>query len=324
MRVVLLHEFGPPSVLEAADVPEPDVGPGQVLVDVAFASVTFVDTQVRAGRPPSPAMLPTLPAVLGNGVGGIVREVREPSPRTLIGRRIVASLSGTGGYADRSVAEISALVEVPAEVSTRDAVALLADGRTALLLMQAAEVESGDTVLVEAAAGGVGSLLVQLARSVGARVVGAAGGTRKVSVVKELGANVVVDYALAQWQEQARSEVGGVDTVFDGVGGSVGRAAFDLLRPGGRFVAFGMASGTFTQLSEVEAAARSVRLIVPRRPTADESRELVRAALAEAAAGRLRPLVGQTFALDDAAAAHAAIEQRATVGKTLLVTAAST
>ena len=226
-----------------------------------------------------------------------------------------------GGYAQRAVADSAALIDIPEELGTNEAVALLADGRTSLMLMRAAMVRAGETVLVEAAAGGVGSLLVQLARTAGARVVGAAGGQRKLGLARELGASVV-DYTEPGWTERLRSEVGSVDVVFDGVGGSIGRAAFDLLREGGRFCAFGMASGSFADVSDEQAEARQVHLIRSARPTPQELRELARAALAEAAAGRLHPLVGQTFPLERAADAHAAIERRATVGKTLLLTQA--
>jgi NADPH2:quinone reductase len=321
MRAVLLREFGPPSVLVATEVPEPRAGPGQVIIDVAFANVTFVETQVRAGRPPNPAMLPGLPAVLGNGVGGVISAVSEPHQQALIGLRVVASLGGTGGYAELAVADVTAIVEIPPQLTIGDAVAVLADGRTALLLMRAAAVQPGETVLVEAAAGGVGTLLVQLARNAGAQVVGAAGGARKLAIVRDLGADVVVDYADVAWPAEVKSAIHSVDVVFDGVGGTVGRAAFDLLQPGGRFVAFGMASGAFTHIPEAEAAARSVTIVGLGRPTPDELRELVSAALSEAADRRLRPHIGQTFALEQAAEAHAAIEQRATVGKTLLLVA---
>jgi NADPH2:quinone reductase len=318
MQAVVLREFGPPSALVAADVADPIARAGQALIEVEFASVTFVETQLRAGRPPNPAMLPRLPAILGNGVGGVVSALGKGVDQALVGRRVVASLGGSGGYAERVAADGDALVDIPDQLSTREAVALLADGRTAMLLMRAAAVRPGETVLVEAAAGGVGSLLVQLARNAGARVVGAAGGMRKLAVARELGANVVVDYSDPGWPGQLRAELEGVDVVFDAVGGAIGRSAFDLLRAGGRFSAFGMASGAFAQISEAEAASRRVTLVGSARLAASELRELVRAALAEAVAGRLRPLIGQIFPLDQAAGAHAAIEQRATVGKTLL------
>ena len=319
MQAVVTHEFGPPSVLVPEEVPDPVPGPEQVVVDVGVANVTFVETQVRAGRPPSPAMLPTLPAILGNGVGGVVASVGERVDAGLVGRRVVASLGGTGGYAERAVADSAALIDVPDALGSQEAVALLADGRTALLLMRAAAVRAGETVLVEAAAGGVGSLLVQLAASAGARVIGAAGGERKVRLARELGASVVVDYTRPGWADRVASEVGSLDVVFDGVGGSIGRAAFELLRAHGRFCAFGMASGSFANISDEAAEARQVQLIRGGRATSQELRDLAQSALAEAAAGRLHPVIGQTFPLEQAAQAHACIERRATVGKTLLL-----
>lgn len=319
MQAVVTHEFGPPSVLVPEEVPDPAPGPEQVVVDVGVANVTFVETQVRAGRPPSPAMLPTLPAILGNGVGGVVASVGERVDAGLVGRRVVASLGGTGGYAERAVADSVALIDVPNALGTQEAVALLADGRTALLLMRAAAVRAGETVLVEAAAGGVGSLLVQLAASAGARVIGAAGGERKVRLARELGASVVVDYTRPGWADRVASEVGSLDVVFDGVGGSIGRAAFELVGAHGRFCAFGMASGSFANISDEAAEARQVQLIRGGRATSQELRDLAQSALAEAAAGRLHPVIGQTFPLEQAAQAHAGIERRTTVGKTLLL-----
>jgi len=314
-----VHEFGPPSVLIAEEVRNPVPGVEQVVIDVEIANVTFVETQVRAGRPPDPAMLPRLPAILGNGVGGVVASVGAGVDSELIGRRVITSLHGTGGYAERAVADTTGLIHIPDQIETRDAVALLADGRTAMLLMRAAAIRSGETVVVEAAAGGVGSLLVQLARNAGARVIGAVGTRHKLEVARELGASVLVDYADAQWATQIRSKVGNVDVVFDGVGGTIGRAAFELLRPGGRFVPFGMASGSFAPVSDADAGEAQVTLIRSGRRTPGELCDLAQMALQEALAGRLRPLIGQTFPLERASEAHAAIEGRATVGKTLLL-----
>jgi NADPH2:quinone reductase len=182
--------------------------------------------------------------------------------------------------------------------------------------MRAAQVRPDETVLVEAAAGGVGSLLVQLAAGAAARVIAAAGGERKLQVARDLGADEAVDYNQAGWTERVRD---GVDVVFDGVGGGIGRAAFDLVRPGGRFCAFGLASGAFTNIPDADAARRNVTVVRGTRLEPKQLRELSRAALAEAETGRLRPVIGQTFPLERAAEAHAAIEARATVGKTLLL-----
>ncbi len=314
MRAVVLRRFGPASKLRCEEVPAPSAGEGQVLIDVEVANITFVETQVRAGRAPNPAMLPTLPAVLGNGVGGVVASVGPQVDPGWIGRRVVSSLQGSGGYAEQAVAEAAALIEVPDGMGTRDAVALLADGRTAMLLVRSAKIRAGESVLVEAAAGGVGSLLVQLAHAAGAQVIGAASGPAKLAVAREVGADVAVDYSRPGWE----AEAGAVDVVFDGVGGEIGRRAFGLVRRGGRFVAFGMASGAFSQITEAEAATGGVDLQRGLTATPAELRELSRAALREAAAGRLRPLIGQAFPLSRAADAHAAMERRETIGKTLL------
>jgi NADPH2:quinone reductase len=224
-----------------------------------------------------------------------------------------------GGYASRAIAAAGRMIEVPDGITLPDAVALLADGRTAFALADLAGLGANDTVLVEAAAGGVGTLLVQIARNAGARVVALAGGERKLRVARDLGADVAVSYQDGDWAERVRDTAGGVDVVFDGVGGNIGRAAFDLLRPGGRFCPFGMASGTFTPLTPELARARQVTVLAGGTPDPEKLKGLVRMALAEAAAGRIRPVVGQEYELERAADAHAAIESRQTTGKTLLV-----
>ena len=313
MRAVVIREFGPPEVLEPAEVDDVRAGPDDVVIDVEFANVTFVETQVRAGRPPHPSMLPALPAVLGNGVGGTVG---EGSPWS--GRRVVASLNGTGGYAERAVSAVARLIGVPDGLATRDAVALLADGRTALVLAGRADLRAGETVLVEAAGGGVGTLLVQVARRAGARVVALAGQQRKLALARDLGADVTVDYSRDGWERQVRDAVGEVDVVFDGVGGDIGLAAFGLLGAGGRFCPFGMASGRFAPVTPELAQDRQVTVRAGAGASPEELAALARTALAEAAAGRLRPVIGQEFELAGAARAHAAIEARKTVGKTLL------
>jgi NADPH2:quinone reductase len=313
VRAVVIREFGPPEVLEAAEVADVRAGRDEVVIDVEFANVTFVETQVRAGRPPHPSMLPVLPAVLGNGVGGTVGEGNPWA-----GRRVVASLNGTGGYAQRAVSTVARLIGVPDGLTTRDAVALLADGRTALALAGRADLRAGETVLVEAAGGGVGTLLVQIARRAGVRVVALAGQPRKLALARDLGADVTVDYSRDGWEQQVREVAGQVDVVFDGVGGDIGLAAFGLLGAGGRFCPFGMASGSFAPVTAELAQERQVTIRAGAGGSPEELAALARTALAEAAAGRLRPVVGQEFELADAARAHAAIEARETVGKTLL------
>ncbi|MEU7748113.1 zinc-binding dehydrogenase [Nonomuraea sp. NPDC049158] len=302
MRAVWLKEFGGPEVLVPGDAPDPVPGPGQVLIDVAYANITFVETQFRSGAP-SP-FKPELPMIPGNGVGGIVTAVGEGVGSGLISRRVVTSTGGSGGYAERAAVDASGLFTVPDGLELDDAVAVLADGRTATMMIRATAPQPGERVLVEAAAGGVGSLLVQLAKSAGATVVGAAGGSRKTGVARDLGADEVVDYMAPSWTDE-------VDPV------DVARAAFELLGQGGRMVSFGLASGEWAAIEAEAAVARGITL-VQAKPTPETMREYTESALAEAVGGRLRPLIGQRFPLDRAADAHAAIESRASVGKTLL------
>ncbi|RSM49608.1 NADPH:quinone reductase [Amycolatopsis balhimycina DSM 5908] len=310
MRAVWLREFGGPEVLVPGDAPDPVAGPGQVLVEVAFVNTTFVETQFRAGAPgPFRASLPVIP---GNGVGGLISAVGAGVDPGLAGQRVVTSTGGSGGYAERVAVDAATVFEVPSALSLDAAVALLADGRTATGLVHAARVRPGDRVLVEAAAGGVGGLLVQLAKAAGATVIGAAGGPGKVARV--LGSDAVVDYLAPDWTSSA----GEVDVVFDGVGGAIGTAASGLLRRGGRMAMYGLAGGAWADVSEEDAEARGISL-VRSIGGPEEMRAFTESALAEAAAGRLVPVIGQRFPLEKAADAHAAIESRATVGKTLLV-----
>jgi len=317
MRAVWLREFGEPEVLTLGEAPDPVAGPGQVVVDVEFVNITFIETQFRAtGRGPFGATLPMIP---GNGVGGVVASVGQDVASELVGTRVVTGTGGSGGYAERVAVDASALFQVPGAVALDTAVALLADGRTATMMTRAVAIRPGERVLVEAAAGGVGSLITQLAKAAGARVVAAVGGARKVEVATKLGADVAVDYTNDGWTKRVRDAVGAVDVVFDGVGGGIARSAFELLDRGGRMVSFGLASGDWADVGEEAATKRGVTL-VRASATPAEMRGFTESALAEAAEGRLRPIIGQRFPLGQAAAAHAAIQSRATIGKTLLET----
>jgi NADPH2:quinone reductase len=316
MWQVRLDAFGGPENLHLVEVPDPVPGPGQVLVRTAAAGITFVETQVRAGRPPWPGPGPALPVVLGNGVEGDVIGVGEGVAPSWLGRRVVTATGGAGGYADRVAVDASAPIAVPGNLGLGEAVALLADGRTALGLVRAASLAAGDRVLVTAAAGGVGSLLVQLARAAGVKqVVAAAGGEQKLALAAELGADVTVDYTTAGWAAGLEA----VDVGFDGVGGALGADLLAAMASGGRVLVYGGAGGPMTAADAV--AARGLTLVpghtVVRSP--EDNRALVEQALAMAAAGRLRPVIGQRFPLARAADAHRAIEARETVGKTLLI-----
>jgi NADPH2:quinone reductase len=201
---------------------------------------------------------------------------------------------------------------------------MIGTGRTAHAILEVAALTAHDIVLVTAAAGGLGSLLVQAARNAGATVVGVAGGPAKVQRVAQLGATVAVDYSAPDWSDAVRAALDGreVTVALDGVGGALGRGALELLGAGGRLILFGFSSGAPTELSAGDLFARGITASaaigaqIAQRPGG--LRDLEEQALAAAADGRLVPLV-QRFALAQAAAAHEAIESRATVGKTVLV-----
>jgi NADPH:quinone reductase len=308
-------------VLVVRDVADPVCDPGDALIDVSFCSVTFVETQVRWGRAPEASMLPRLPMISGNGVAGIVVTVGPEVDEGLVGACVVSTTGGSGGYAQQVSVPADGLIPVPSAVGLADAAALLADGRTAFGLLDLTAIGPGATVLIEPAAGGVGSLLVQLAKRARAFVVGAAGAEIKLEPARSLGTGVAVNYRQDSWTDQVAAAVNGarVDVVFDGVGGSIGRDALELLGPGGRLCTFGMASGTFTAVSAQALTDRGVAQLRGTRVSPGEMNSLTGRALASAAAGSLRPVIGQQVPLARAAHAHRAIEDRATLGKTLLV-----
>jgi NADPH2:quinone reductase len=322
MRVVRVVRFGGPEVLVPGEAPDPVAGPAQVVVDVAVAGLTFVETQIRRGTDKWHAR-PQLPYVPGGLVAGRVGAVGTQVDPVWLGRRVVAGTGETGGFAERAAAPAEGLFVVPEGVGLPEAIALYSDGSTAQGLIEGAEINPADWVLVEAAAGGVGSLLVQLARAAGARVIGAARGPRKLEVIRELGTDAVVDYSEPGWTGRVLEATSGAgpDVVFDGVGGQIGRAAFEVTAAGGRFSIHGAASGEVTQIDPVEAQHRGVEVIgieqlFDFRPQVARWAEQM---MSQAAAGLVRPVIGQTFPLDRAAEAHATVENRTAVGKTLLL-----
>ncbi|MEU5690241.1 zinc-binding dehydrogenase [Actinosynnema sp. NPDC020468] len=319
MRAVRLHGFGGPDGLRHEEVADPEPGPGRVRIAVRAAGVRWADTAVRRGE--APWALPDLPAVPGGEVAGVVDAVGPGVPGTWSGARVVTQLGWAGGgYAELVVREVDALHLVPDGVGFAAAVAMVGTGAAALGVLAASGVGAGDVVLVTAAAGAVGNLVVQGASRRGARVVGAVGHAAKRGAALRAGAVLAVDYRREGWVDEVRAAVGEVDVVSDGVGGVVGRAAVDLVCAGGRVVLHGASSGALTTLSTEDLFARS--LTVSAGPVCRAgTRVWERRALAAVAAGELRPVLRE-FALADAAAAHAALEARATVGKVVLVPAA--
>ncbi|MEU4547590.1 zinc-binding dehydrogenase [Nonomuraea dietziae] len=324
MRAVVLHTFGPAENLRYESVPDPVPGPGQVRIAVRAAGVHLVETMMRAGlvsetAPPPPE----LPSIFGGEVAGTVDSVGREVDPAWVGRQVVTSAGRPGGYAELAVADLAAVHPIPAGLGHEAAVAMVVTGTTALQLLDVAALTPSDVVLVTSAAGGIGRLVVQYARDLGATVVGAAGGPAKVAAVSALGAHLAVDYDEPSWEKGVAQRLDGraVTVVLDGVGGDKARAAFELIADGGRYITIGNASQQDFRpapetLGERGITAIDALMLLLGRP--EQRRDFEAAALAAAGQSRLVPAV-QAFPLSQAAAAHAALEARATTGKVVLI-----
>jgi NADPH:quinone reductase len=308
VHAIRLHAFGPAENLRFEQLPDVDPGPGQVRVAVASAGVHLIDTTIRRGVQMGPIPLPDLPAIPGREVAGTVEAVGDGVDASWLGRPVVAHLGphGSGGYAERTLVDVARLHERPDTLDADAAVAAIGTGRTALMILDAAAVGETDTVLIPAAAGGLGTLLVQAARHAGAEVVALAGGPEKVEIARRAGATFAIDYRDAGWADAVRDALDGnpISLVLDGVGGDVGRTAQELLGPNGRSVIFGWSSGE--------------PVGPPNLPRPADLRPYEHRALEAFATGTLKANVHPAFPLRDAAAAHTALETRATAGKVVL------
>ncbi|WP_086861072.1 zinc-binding dehydrogenase, partial [Streptomyces milbemycinicus] len=268
MYAVRLHAFGPAENLIYEKTDDPVPGPGEVRIAVTAAGVHLLDTALRAGQAPATQTAPELPTIPGREVAGTVEALGEGTDPAWLGKRVVAHLGMVpGGYAELAVVAAKKLYEVPANLDEAQAVAMIGTGRTTMGILQFAELTADDVAVVTSAAGGIGQLLVQYAGHVGATVVGLAGGPEKVARVRELGADIAVDYTDPGWPDQVQAALGGraATVLFDGVGGEPGRTGVDLLGPGGRHLVFGWSSGGLLtggggplEFSEEELTARGI------------------------------------------------------------------
>lgn len=322
MRVIVVRQFGGPEVLVPSEAPNPVAGQGEVVIDVVASDVLWVETMIRRDGGGDYFDV-TPPYVPGGAVCGRVRAVGDGVDPGWLGREVVARTGERGGYAELVAVPADRLSAVPDGLGLHEAAALLHDGPTALALFEGTEIDRGDAVLVVGASGGLGIVSVQLARHRAARVVAVARDERKLTRIRQLGADAVIDSESPDWVEQARMALGGegADVILDNVGGRVGEAAFAAIAPGGRFSGHGTPSGQFAAIDPSEAQRRgvTVRGIGDVQLSDSDLKRLTEDALAEAAAGRLTPVIGQTFPLARAADAHAAIEARTVFGKTLLI-----
>ncbi|MFD3510246.1 zinc-binding dehydrogenase [Nocardia sp. NPDC058666] len=333
MRAVQVKEFGGPEVLEVVELSVPQPDSGEVVVDVEVADVMFLDSRLRSGWGQDYFQL-SLPYVPGGAVGGVVSAVGAQVDPRWLGKRVVTQTAASGiggglpigGYAEKSLAKAATLTEIPVGLTTRQAVALAHDGRTALAVFDRAAVQPGSWVLITAAAGGLGTLLIQLATAAGANVVAAARGAEKLALATRLGAVEVVDYSLAGWEDRVRRITGGgAAVVFDGAGGAIGGAALTAAADKGIFLGYGSAAGDFANGDTEAAAARGVSVLGLFDIVKGEIdwEAIVHRIHTAVIAGDLEVVIGQTFPLDRVEQAHTAIESRSTLGRTVLTIGAS-
>jgi NADPH:quinone reductase len=312
MRAVQIDEFGGPEVLQLVDVPTPEPGDGEVLIEVSHAGMNFADTHQREN---TYLARYEVPMILGGEVAGTTSD----------GRRVIA-LVPSGGYAEYAVAHEAAVYEIPDGLSDGEALALLIQGLTAWHLYRtSARLGAGESVVVISGAGGVGSLALQLAKPFGAgRVIATASTEEKRDLCLSLGADVAVDPAVEDLTAALREANDGnqVDVVLEMAGGSVFAGAFEALAPFGRLVTYGIASREQNTVETGRLMRKSRAVIGFWLMHCLGRRDMMEEPLADlferAARGELKPHVGKTYALSDVRRAHEDLQGRRTSGKLLL------
>jgi len=319
MRAIQIEDFGGPDVLRVADLPIPEPGDGQVLVRVSRAGINFADTHARENTYLAPYELPLVP---GAEVAGTVE---RDAGDLRAGRRVVALLTG-GGYAEYALAPAATAFPIPDGVDDGVALALVLQGLTAWHLYRtAAQLRSGESVVVHAAAGGVGTLAVQLAKPLGAgRVIASASSEDKRALALELGADAAVDVGAEDLAAALREANGGerVDVVLEMAGGRVFDASLDALAPFGRLVTYGLASREQNEITNARLLRKSQAVVGFWLAHCFGDPEMIGPPLRDlfdrAARGELRPVIGETYPLSEARRAHEDLQGRRTQGKLLL------
>lgn len=311
MKAIQIEEFGGPGVLKHVELSDPEPGDGEVVVEVARSGINFADTHATRNDYLAEQQLPLVPGA-------------EISGRTPDGRRVAAIL-GSGGYAEKAVLPESLLVPVPDEVDDDQAAALLLQGLTAMALVRrCARIEPGETLLIEAAAGGTGSLAVQLGKRAGAKVIGLASNEEKRALVERLGADATVDSRAEDLKEAILAANNGerVDAVLHMSGGAAFDAELSALAPLGRMVVFGIASREQRDVSTAALLRGSKTVIgfwllhlLMRR---EEVGPMIAELLGAVASGELEVNVGEVYPLSEAPRAHEDLIARRTTGKLLL------
>lgn len=323
MKAVRLSRFGEPDVLEVVQIPKPIPGDGQILVRVEAAGVNYFEALMRADRY---AVTPALPLLLGVEVAGVV-EAAGRGVESAIGTRVAIPLfavGASGGYAEYVAVDAAAALPIPDRVSCGVAVALLIQGLTALYAARRYPI-AGKTVLVTAAAGGVGTLLVQLLKRMGAaKVIAAASKREKLDLALSLGADIAVNYADDRWSKAVTDATDGpgIDIVYDFVGGKIGSDCLPLLKRSGVLMSGALGRMAFTRMDLESMAERNQSIngfaLLPLL-TAERLQTDLAYLFDLSSIGKLEVLIDETYSLDDVAKAHRRMESRSSQGKIILV-----
>lgn len=319
-RAVVVHELGGPEVLKLEERAALSPGAGQVIVRNEAIGLNFVDVYQRTGLYKMP-----LPMTPGGEGAGTVTAVGDGVTEFKPGDRVL--YSGNGAYADDVAVNADKVVKLPDSIATDLAATLVTKGTTAqYLLFDTFTVKPGDTILVHAAAGGTGSLLVQWGKALGATVIALAGSDEKVALAKSHGAAHAFNSREDGWAAKVREATGGrgVDVVYDGVGKATFEASLDTLRPRGLMVSFGNASGPVTGVSLSMLQSRGSLYVT--RPTGaayvggkDQFRRSISAVFEALETGKIRPTIDQRFKLAEVQEAHRALEARETTGASVII-----
>lgn len=320
MKAIVVEECGGPEQLRLVDPPTPEPGPSEVLVKVAVSGVNFIDVYFRTGLYKAP-----FPVGIGSEAAGIVEAVGPGVTEFRAGDRVAYAMA-RGSYAEFAKVPTANLVPVPAAVSLEQAAAVLLQGMTAHYLTRSTfPLKAGDTCLVHAAAGGTGALVVQMARSLGARVFGTVSTAAKAAIAREAGADEVINYAEQDFAAEVRrlTDGRGVDVVYDGVGRSTFEKSLESLRPRGMLVLFGNASGAVPPVDPLVLNTRgSLFLTRPSLGHYIANREELAWRAGEVfdlvGRGALTVRIDGTFPLAAAADAHRRLEARGAMGKLLI------
>ncbi len=321
MKAIRVQRTGGPEVMELDDVPIPRPKAGEAVVKVSVAGVNSIDGHFRDGSLRTP-----LPFIPGQEGAGVVTEVGPQAKTVKVGDRVAWS-GVLGSYAEYVVSPEEHLVPVPAELTDEQAAAAMMHGLTAhYLANDAHKLKAGETALVHAAAGGVGLLLVQMARAIGARVIGTASSEEKAALAREAGANEVIIFTRQDFEAEVKRLTGGkgVDVVYDGVGKATFEKNLNVMRLRGMLVLYGMSSGPVppvdpAKLSEKGSLYMARTTLAHFTATREELLARTGALFAMIAAGRLKLRIAKTYPLAEAAQAHRDMEARKVAGKLLLL-----